>query len=192
MPASDISTAPLADCGRTNTGALLDYGINRVISKWMRENSTRQIWRNFCQSEADWEEWAECELEVEFRDMFGLLESLRGVDDVYTSKKVPNLVLPQTAEQKGMVIELRCENALGQVGTKLTDLASSSTYTRPNITDKYSDYVFAVLVLAFTDEADKFLKEVSMELIPGAAVPVATPNMMKMYRKDFHSQWLNG
>ena len=84
-----------------------------------------------------------------------------------------------------MVIELRCENALGQMGAKLKDVASSSAYTRPNITDKYSDYVFVVLVLAFTDEADRILKKVGMKLIPDAEVPVATPNTMKMYREDF-------
>ena len=184
MPAPDISTAPLVDCGETKAGNLLDYDINRVVSKWMRENSTRK-WRNFCQSETDWKEWAECELEVEFRNVFGFSESLRGFDDVYTSKKFPTLVLPQTAEQKGMVIELRCENALGQMGAKLKDVASSSAYTRPNITDKYSDYVFVVLVLAFTDEADRILKKVGMKLIPDAEVPVATPNTMKMYREDF-------
>lgn len=185
MSASGNSTAPLVDRGSMSAEVLTEYDINRVISKWMRDDHTRKHLRNVCDSRAEWEEWAELELECEFRPAFGLPDSIRGVDDVYTSNKLPTLVLPKTAEQKGVVIELKCENALGGMEAKLGDLASSSVYTKSNISDKYSDYVFVVLVMAFTDEADEFLRKVGMEPIPGAEAPVATLKTVKMYRGDF-------
>jgi hypothetical protein len=185
MSASGVPTAPLVDRGDMSAGALTNYDINRVISKWMRDDHTQKLLRNVCSSHAEWEEWAELELECEFRDAFGLPDSIRGVDDAYKSNKLPTLVLPKTAEQKGMVIELKCENALGGMGAKLGDLESSSVYTKSNISDKYSDYVFVVLAMAFTDEADEFLRGVGMEPIPGAEAPVATLKTVKMYREDF-------
>ena len=185
MSASGNSTAPLVDRGSMSAEVLTEYDINRVISKWMRDDHTRKHLRNVCDSHAEWEEWAELELECEFRPAFGLPDSIRGVDDVYTSNKLPTLVLPKTAEQKGVVIELKCENALGGMGAKLGDLASSCVYNKSNISDKYSDYVFIVLVMAFTDEADEFLRKVGMEPIPGAEAPVATLKTVKMYREDF-------
>lgn len=184
MSESGISTAPLVDHGGMSARSLTDYDISRVIFDWMRDDHTRKRLKNVCSSHADWEEWAELELECDFRIAFGLLDSIRGVADVYTSNNIPTLVLPKTAEEKGMVIELKCENALGEMEAKLKDLASTSVYTKSTIRDKYSDYVFVILVMAFTDEADEFLRNVGMEPIPGAEAPVATSKPVKMYRKD--------
>jgi hypothetical protein len=77
------------------------------------------------------------------------------------------------------------QNALDGMGAKLGDLASSSVYDKFNVSDKYSDYVFVVLAMAFTDEADEFLRGVGMEPIPGAEAPVASLKTVKMYREDF-------
>jgi hypothetical protein len=185
MSASDISTTPPVDRGGMSAGTLPDYDIGRAISMWMRDDHTRRRLRRVCYAYADWDEWAELELECQFRDVFEFPDSLRGVNDVYTSNKIPTLVLPKTAEKKGMVIELKRENASSEMGAKFDDLASFSVYTKSNVSDKYSDYVFVVLVMAFTDEADEFLKNIGMEPIPGAEAPVATLKTLKMYRKDF-------
>ncbi|KAF1352746.1 hypothetical protein EJ07DRAFT_183199 [Lizonia empirigonia] len=181
--ASGISASPLGDLGGIHARALTDYDINTAIQKWMADPKTRKRLTNNCNTKGGWEGWAQAELEDEFKDEFKLSDSLREVSKVYIKGKLADLVLPKTAQKKGMIIELKCENAFGQKGVKILDPVNADVYKKSNVRPEYNDYTFVALAMAFTSDADKSLRSIGMKPIAKAAV--APPNTMQTYREDF-------
>ena len=95
------------------------------------------------------------ELEDEFKDEFKLSQGLREVSKVYVKGKLADLVLPKTAQKKGIIIELKCENAFGQKGIKLLDPVNADIYRKSNVRPEFTDYTFVALAMTFTSDADK-------------------------------------
>jgi hypothetical protein len=183
--ASGISASPLGDRGGIYARAQEDYDINKAIQIWTADAKTKRRMTSSCNTKGGWEGWAQVELEDEFKDLFKLTGTIRENGEVYKGNKLADFVLPKTTKNKGMVIELKCENVFGQRGVRLTDPMNADVYKQYDIKPEYHDYTFVALAMAFTSEADKALRSISMEPIPEVEVAMAPPNIMRVYREDF-------
>lgn len=186
--ASGISALPLGDLGGLQRRAPVDYDINKVLVAWMADKKVQRNLVNHCTTRGGWEGWAQGDLETDLRTAFNIKETIREVTKVYAGKELADFVLPKTSTHNGMVIELKCENAYGQKGVKISKPVHADIAKRAIVKPGFNDYTFVAIAMAFTDGADTALKRIGMRAIPGATAKVATTpttQHMKIYREDY-------
>ena len=183
--ASGISALPLGDLGGIHPRAPADYNINKVLKDWMDDDKTKRRLGNHCNTKGGWEGWAQGEIESEFRDAFEIPQTIREDTSVYKGRELADLVLPKTARYKGMVIELKCENAYGQKGVKIKAPVRADIAKQSAVKPEFNDYTFVALAMAYTTEADVSLRKIGMKPIVGATVNVAGPHTVRIYREDY-------
>lgn len=184
--ASSISASPLGDLGGIYPRAPADYNINKVLKDWMNGDNTKRRLANHCNTKGGWEGWAQGKIKSEFRDTFRIPQTIREKSDVYQgNKKRADLVLPKTDKLKGMIIELKCENAYGQKGVKIKAPVHADIAKQVAVKPEYKDHTFVALVMAYTKEVDQSLRRIGMKPILGAEADVSGPQTVKIYREDY-------
>lgn len=112
-------------------------------------------------------------------------ETIREVTQVYAGRELADFVLPKTSTHNGMVIELKCENAYGQKGVKISKPVRDDIAKRAIVKPGFNDYTFVALAMAFTPNAETSLKKIGMRPIQGATAALPGPQTMKIYREDW-------
>ena len=183
--ASGISALPVGDLGGLQRRAPVDYDINKVLVAWMADKKVQRNLVNHCTTRGGWEGWAQGDLETDLRTAFNIKETIREVTKVYAGKELADFVLPKTSTHNGMVIELKCENAYGQKGVKISKPVHADIAKRAIVKPGFNDYTFVAIAMAFTPAADTALKKIGMRAIPGATAAVTPTQNMKIYREDY-------
>lgn len=91
--------------------------------------------------------------------------------------------MPKTAEKKGMIIELKCENKNAQSGNAMETPMGTDINKRYKIKPEYQDHQFVALAMAYTPKADEALARIGMRPIPGAAAAIVGHGTMKAYKE---------
>lgn len=182
---SGISALPLGDLGGLQRRAPVDYDINKVLIDWMADPKVQRNLVNHCTTRGGWEGWAQGDLETDLRTAFKIKETIREVTQVYAGRELADFVLPKTSTHNGMVIELKCENAYGQKGVKISKPVRDDIAKRAIVKPGFNDYTFVALAMAFTPNAETALKKIGMRPIDKAIAPLPGSQKMKIYREDW-------
>ena len=183
--ASGISALPLGDLGGIDRRAPVDYEINKVLVDWMADPKVKRNLVNHCTTRGGWEGWAQGDLETDFRTAFNIRETIREVTQVYAGRELADFVLPKTSTHNGMVIELKCENAYGQKGVKISKPVRDDIAKRAIVKPGFNDYTFVALAMAFTPDAGKALHKIGMRPIQKATAALPGSQTMKIYRQNW-------
>lgn len=162
-----------------------DYNIDLPIVKWIKKPNTQTMMKRACGTRGGWEPWAQLELEEAFMNAFGFSEDIdiREEPDVFNNGKIADFVLPETAQFKGMIIELKCENKITQKGNLIKTPVDKDIAKQYDVKSKYSHYTFVALAMAFTTEAQTALTKIGMAAIPQATCAVPGQGTMKVYKE---------
>ena len=162
----------------------IEYNIDQAIVEWMEEPRTQRRMNTICGSVGGWVDWAEFELECEFRAKFNLPTTVDiREQSVFEGREKAHLVLPRTAEFDGVIIELKCENKLGQRGDAMQTPVGEDIEKRYKVKAAYQDYRFVALAMAYTPEAEEALARVGMRPIPKAVAVLKSGGVMKAYKE---------
>ncbi|KAH6614037.1 hypothetical protein C7974DRAFT_69338 [Boeremia exigua] len=184
--ASGVSAAPLKERGIIRARAPgIDYDIDTAIKDWMKDARTQGRMEVACGTVGGWEGWAQLELETEFRAKFKIPKStaIREQSKVFESKQIADFLLPETATNKGMIIELKCENKNAQSGDGMQKPVGSDKKKIYNVKAAYKDHTFMAVAMAFTPTADKALIKVGMKPILDAEADMGGGNTMRAYKE---------
>jgi hypothetical protein len=176
---SGISASPLGQRGPKK-----DYNIDAAIADWMSDVRIQGRLNTFCKTIREWENWAQVEFSMAFRDAFTITTDIREPPGVFKEQQTADFVLPETDEFKGMIIKLKCENQDAHRGNAMQKLVDEDMQKRYDVKPEYKDYTFVALAMTFTTEAQEALTEIGMSSIPQAASSV-DQGAVRVYKKIF-------
>lgn len=183
---SPSSAAPLVQSGITDAEvSLTDYNIDEPIVQWMENDHTQSMCSTLCHTSGNWEGWAQFELECELMPYLNIVDvsSIRE-GKVYRGGHVATFVLPQTAQKRGMVIELSCEDRLGNSGHAMNERVYALKQKAALLKAEYKDYTFIVLAMAYKKATDIALTEGGLTPIAGAQYKVPDVGTMRLYKME--------
>lgn len=150
---------------------LPDYDIDTVIKEWFTKKADGRL-DSVCTTDGGWEGWAQLELEQEFKTTFQLGKKAKVREGhVYRNdREAADFVLKADAKNKGMIIELKCENRKTNKGSAMEAKVQTDIKKEKNLKPEYKKYSFIVLAMAYSEEAERVIENLGLTAIEGAEV----------------------
>lgn len=188
---TDKEKAPASTSKSAN---LPDFEINKVLIEWMGDPKTQKRLKTACNTVGGWESWAQLELEGEFRSFFQLSED-QDIREPYVYDKLPedkaeqkaDFLILENAKNKGMIIELKCENKKKNLGTAMGNLVADDKGKHHKLKAQYKGYTFTLLAMAWTTKAEAAITSLGLKPIEGAKAVIKEYGTMKVYREDLQN-----
>lgn len=157
----------------------------------MEKPNTKDRLGTACNTNGGWESWAQIEIEAEFRSEFAIPQSVDIREPVVydkssTDKGEPraDFLLPETKKNKGMIIELKCENKKSNKETVMGSRVTGDKKKHHQLKPQYKSHTFTVLAIAWTDTAKEAIAKVGLHAVTSASATVKDIGLVQIYRED--------
>lgn len=202
LPIRDDQCTWVTQSSSAGSATLPEFPIEDVFRNWIKDEHAQGILSRVYRQHANWEGWVRVEIGMEFRDAFSISnKQLVHEAEIYKNPEdFADLILKPDKNNKGLIIELICENKLANKGSSIKDSIQGKMDKKRELKEEYKGYTFAIIALTYSKAAETAVRGLGLTDMPGIEVDQACasdnskeetsdeqPVTLRVFQKNIHS-----